>query len=370
MNLHLLIIEDDQAIIDNWKERLDFYGVDDAPKYIIKPTYVKELVEAKRLLESNVFDAAVIDIRLESANPRPNKDGNELFEIITNTSLAVSAVCTGEPGIVELNEHQKVVAKVFQKGDGVVQQVLDWLDEKSSMISAIQNMQKSMVSEMAKVFSKSIWPRWNYWHDVDAGLEFTKKALIRHMATHLHASFMNNEDSGSHPEEYFFIPPLREKLDTGDIIFHDGKFEVIVTPRCDMLRSKSKFPTFQLITLLDKSADWNVLENNLIAAKANASDSKIKTARSALVKFTNHNSENGSHFIQGFRMKLEGTDKLSGPFYAQFNQLRSIERTEGNVEFLTVNRVASLSNEFVPSLVERLGTYFSRIGTPDYSHPE
>lgn len=33
-------------------------------------------------------------------------------------------------------------------------------------------------------------------------------------------------------------------------------------------------------------------------------------------------------------------------------------------------RVATLSNEFVPSLVERLGAYFSRIGTPDYSHPE
>lgn len=370
MNLHLLIIEDDQAIIDNWKERLEFYGVDESAKYIIKPTYVKELVEAKLLLESNSFDAAVIDIRLESSNPRPNKDGNELFELITNTSLAVSAVCTGEPEIVELNEHQKVVAKVFPKGDGVVQQVLDWLDEKSSMISAIQNMQKSMVSEMAKVFSKSIWPRWNYWLDVGTGLEFTKEALIRHMATHLHASFMSNDGSGSHPEEYFFIPPLRENLDTGDIIFHDDKFEIIVTPRCDMLRSKSEFPTFQLVTLLDKSEGWVELKNNLIEARNSTISKKITSAENALVKFTNHNGETGSHFIQSFRIKKEGEDKVFGPFYAQFNQLRSIQRTEDNVRILTASRVASLSNEFVPSLVERLGTYFSRIGTPDYSHPE
>jgi hypothetical protein len=38
-----------------------------------------------------------------------------------------------------------------------------------------------------------------------------------------------------------------------------------------------------------------------------------------------------------------------------------------SVEELTNKRIASLTPQFVPSLVERFGAYFSRIGTPDLS---
>ena len=50
--------------------------------------------------------------------------------------------------------------------------------------------------------------------------------------------------------------------------------------------------------------------------------------------------------------------------------MKCMEATTENRAELSQRRVATLSNEFVPSLVERLGAYFSRIGTPDYSHPE
>ena len=83
MNLYLLIIEDEQAIIDDWAEKLEFYSAEEEPIYTIVPSYVKELGQAKSLLSNSSFDAAVIDIRLESADGKPNKDGNELFEMIT-----------------------------------------------------------------------------------------------------------------------------------------------------------------------------------------------------------------------------------------------------------------------------------------------
>lgn len=370
MNLYLLIIEDEQAIIDDWAEKLEFYSAEEEPIYTIVPSYVKELGQAKSLLSNSSFDAAVIDIRLESADGKPNKDGNELFEMITQSSLTVSAVYTGEPEIVELDEHQKEFTQVFEKGNGDIDGILNWLDEKASMISAIKNMQTNMKCEMAKVFSKSVWPRWTYWLDGKHEQEFAEKALSRHMATHLHASFLNNDELGAHPEEYFFIPPLQDNLDTGDIIFDNGKLEIVVTPRCDMLRSKSDTPTYQLVTLLDKSEDWEKLEDKLKERKETGTPKQIIAARNEIKKFTNHNGETGGHFIQRFRKVVNNEEKTFGPFYAQFNLLRSIERSEENSTELLEKRIASLSNEFVPSLVERLGAYFSRIGTPDYSHPE
>lgn len=370
MELNILIIEDEPSIIDDWKEKIEFYTIEESAKYEIHATYSKSFSDAKRKLSSMNFHAAVVDIRLESESGEANSDGNELFNIITESTLAVAAVYTGEPEIVSLQEHQEHFAKIFKKGDGNIDGILSWFDGKSVMIDAINSVQNSFNIEMAKAFSKSIWPRWNHWvREQSEGLDSTVLALKRHMATHLHASFLLEDEHGAHPEEYYFIPPLQDKLDTGDIIYTDGNFEIIVTPRCDMVRSKGEFPTYQLVQLQDMSKEWEELEKKFNDADG---DPKKKKAESSIVKFTNHNGQVGSHFIQRLRTKLpdEDSENIHGPYYAQFNQIRSIKRDENAEADLLANRIASLSNEFVPSLVERLGSYFSRIGTPDYSHPE
>ncbi|HIE4012687.1 hypothetical protein [Serratia sp. CY33802] len=373
MEMNLLVIEDDIEIVKKWQEALEFYAIEDAPTYNINSTFSKTLDEAKRLILHSYFDAIVIDIRLESEDASPNKDGNEILKIVTSSTLSVAAVCTGEPSIVDLNDDHEESVKIFTKGtgDNISQQIITWLDEKKSMISAIQKMKESFKKEMASIFFKSIWPRWSYW--VDEGkseTSFTENALKRHMATHLHASFLNLDNQSVHPEEYFFIPPLQERLDTGDIILSEGKLEIIVTPRCDMVRMKGTNPTYQLVTLLDKSEQWSEFERNLERARAEGNTKKTDSIKKEIKKFTNHNNETTSHFIQKFRVKTTDTWEDYGPYYAQFNLIRSVTRGEETEKELLSKRIASLSNEFVPSLVERLGSFFSRIGTPDYSHPE
>lgn len=369
MNLNLLIVEDAADIVGNWEEKLAFYAIEGSSVYNISPTFVSNLREAQNAIANTGFDAAVVDIRLDE-NGVQTDHGNGVLAELSDSSLTVCAVYTGEPGTEVIEAHQKDFIEVFNKGDGEgIDRILSWLDAKADMISAIQAMKAAFNSSMAKAFTRSIWPRWGYWLE-NGDQTKTEQALTRHMATHLHASFLANDELGAHPEEYFFIPPLQENLDTGDIVLQDGKLEIIVTPRCDMLRSKTKTPTYQLVTLLDRSDDWESLKSKLAQRQAEGNERKINSALNEIKKFTNHNGESGGHFIQGFRAYVDGNEKSFGPFYAQFNLLRSIERNEENAELLVKARIASLSNEFVPSLVERLGAYFSRIGTPDYSHPE
>lgn len=372
MKINLLIVEDDQPIITSWQQKIQLYNIEETKKYEISADYVDNLTDASNLISQSKFDVIVIDIRLKNSTNQINKDGNLVVEDAISRTTSLIAVCTAEPNTVAQSIEKNDLIHIFQKGlagNSIVDQCIEWLELEENLLTTVQNMRYNVEKEMAALFSRSIWPRWSYWF-ADSSLDTTGAALTRHMATHLHASFLLDADLSAHPEEYFFIPPLQDKLDTGDIIFQNGKFEIVVTPRCDMVRSKSKTPTYQLVSLEDKSIKWRELLAELATKKKAGNPNKIAVASSNLKKFTNHNGETGGHFIQSFRLKINDEEQSFGPFYAQFNQLRSILRNEENTAFLLDKRIASLSNEFVPSLVERLGAYFSRIGTPDYSHPE
>ncbi|WP_136681533.1 hypothetical protein [Neptunomonas sp. XY-337] len=362
MKLNLLIVEDVQPLVENWQEKLAFYAVEDDPVHIITPEFVTNLEDAKKAIENTKFDAAVVDIRLDEKGEQTH-NGNEVLAHLSNHSLTVCAVYTGEPGTEVIEDHLKDFVRVFNKGDGDgIELILEWIDNKADMISAIQTMQKSLNTSMAQAFTKSIWPRWSYWLNAEEDLGMTEQALTRHMATHLHASFLN-EVSAVHPEEHYFIPPLQERLYTGDIVQIESNYFILVTPRCDLAHEKN--PTFQLVKLMSIQERWLELH----AQKANGASNRIKdTASKEIRKLINHGDRSPKlHFIP--QIKLSAGEIL-GPFHAQFNFMNCLEANTENRSNLTERRVATLSNEFVPSLVERLGAYFSRIGTPDYSHPE
>lgn len=372
MNLNILIIEDENAIQEMWEESIDMYHVDESPVFNIIPTYCNSLSAAKKLLSNSFYDAAVIDIRLKNEDGTPNNendDGNEIFDYLTKSSLSITAIYTGEPGIADDHHIQKNISQIFTKGDGAIQEILSWIDNKKSLISSMKDIKYSFDREMAKCFSRSVWPRWEYWLDKDVIEVNIDSALKRHMATHLHATFLNENNNKVHPEEYYFIPPLRESLDTGDIIFDGDSYEILITPRCDIAQNKSD--TYQFVKLVDKSKEWKDLEDKISEAKDSGKLAKVEKAVQNMSRFTNHDSKSSTHFIQKIRfIDVKGDVIEAGPFVASFSNLRSAPKTISSEKMFITKRIASLSNEFVPSLVERLGGYFSRIGSPDYSHPQ
>ncbi|MBO2621816.1 hypothetical protein [Shewanella algae] len=211
MKLNLLIVEDSEEVLKQWNEKLEFYAVNENAVYTIEHYTVTKLSDAKKLLENTRFDAAVIDIRLDEDGEQTDH-GNAILENLSKSSLTVCAIYTGEPGTEIIEDHQKDFVEVFKKGDGDgIEQVLSWLDVKIEMVSAIKSMQESFSKSMAEAFTRSIWPRWSYWLNAKKEPSLTEKALTRHMATHLHASFLN-EVNEVHPEEHYFIPPLQDKL--------------------------------------------------------------------------------------------------------------------------------------------------------------
>lgn len=388
--IDLLIVEDEPKELETWKQVIEMHNANaDELGFSITPAFAQSKEEAEQLIASKSYDAAVVDIRLKQANGHtgPNTDGNLVLEALLGSEMTVVALFTGETPLAATPAWAKKIVQTFRKGgeenEGTTA-VIKWLCAQAPMIKQVKTAHQTIKREMAKVFFHSIWPRWNNWTQSTGTTEdFIPTAITRHITSHIYATLLSEGPHGVHPEEWYFVPPLRDKINTGDLIRNvDGSIEIVITPRCDLQRD-DKNETIQLAACKDVSSDWksrcekiesaklalqnhNLPEDDERTVKLNK---KLSEANDALRRFTQHNSNSSAfHFLP--RMKMVDETEI-GPFYVQFDKIRSVLRNpEDEKVALTKQRIASLTSEFLPSLVERLGSFFSRIGTPDYSHPD
>ena len=359
--VNILIVEDDEKDLKDWKTAINRHNVSSAAKgycFNFHVDYASSLAEALDKFTQYKFSVAIVDIRLEDTpeNHYKNTDGIDVVRKLMSCSTALVTIYTGQKKDAEasIDSRQQEFIKIINKSEVSKQDLLKRLvTENDKIINSILEIKEKFSSDMAALFYDSIWPRWKYWiSDTNKDTQETQLALHRHMATHLHATHQNISDV-AHPEEYYFIPPLNPKLDTGDILKLDEQLYIIVSARCDLARGENE--TFHLVKLECMQQHWKELhENGSKSAKG-----KIKT-------INDHSKSPKKHFIPQIKMS---ETQLLGPFFANFNWIRCEENSaEKTSEFLEY-RIASLSNEFVPSLVDRLGTYFGRMGDPDYPKP-
>jgi len=381
--LRLLVVEDEQSQLNTWNEKIELHNAEaELHGFFITQTQVKSLNDAKVTLENNDYDAAVIDLRLDIERGRgPNDHGNQVLKLVLENELAVMAIFSAEVNLADIPQEHSGVINVFRKGGdgGGTANLMSWLISQSPLIKNIKEVQRDIKREMAKLFTKSIWPRWNNWTSGDSQSSiFLKSALTRHLTAYIYASFLEKSNQKVHPEEWYFVPPIRTGIKTGDIIKNaDGSYEIIITPRCDLAR-EGKNETYQLVQCKIVSTKWKELCDNFKnksadltgnqnAQRTESLEKKVKSAAQEIRNFTQHNSNSSIyHFLP--ELKLNDNETI-GPFLVEFDKLRSIKRTdEGVQDQLSSARIAAIAPEFLPSLVERLGAFFSRFGTPDYSH--
>jgi CheY-like chemotaxis protein len=356
--INILIVEDKSTIIERWKRALTQFNrkaEKDSGPFNFYAEYAESHEAAKGKLRTFSFDIAVIDIRLANSKTdglgHLDTSGNEVLKDILNNAICLAAIYTGQSGDADISAEQSNFIKVIDRSAMTERELLESFVKEEELINSIISIKDNFSKSKATFFYSSIWPRWKFWLTGNQKKEITETALIRHMATHLHASFLN-ETNEVHPEEYFFVPALNSKLDTGDILKVEDDYYILVTARCDLARGENE--TFHLVKLSCIQEKWTKLIEN---------DSS--TSRGKISNIVSHNKSPKCHFIP--QIQLTDTEAL-GPFLASFNFMQCHENTSVKSAELLDSRIATLTNEFVPSLVERLGSYFARIGDPDYGH--
>ncbi|OCR23046.1 histidine kinase [Pseudomonas syringae] len=348
--LKILVVEDEDSKLDEWSDAIESHNADaEKQGYALEFVSSKTVKNAKILLSSHRFDAAVVDLRLqkEAGVAGNNSDGNIIVRHLIEIQPMGVAVYTGQSADAEVESYDSPQVKVMDKGDGF-DQIFEWLNANLDVFIKLRGVKATYNRETAKIFYKSIWPRWQNWSS--AGGDLTE-VVARHMIAHVHDALLIAGGDSTHPEEAYFIPPMKSRLDTGDLVEYMQRTWVVVSPRCD-LANEGKVKTILIAACEDISGRWDPL----VASVSNSSQEKLK-------KLVQHDGSLKQHFLLPMR---DLSSNKRGPWLVQFDDIRALTAKEA-LEELLPNRLASLSPMFVPSLVERFGGYFSRIGTPGLS---
>lgn len=389
-HIRLLIVEDSAAEQQTWAHQLEQHNAiaKDSGGFTIAHTFAKTKESALECIDRDDFDAAIVDLGLanEEGHQDANTNGNAVVEALVQSELAVVVIFTGQPGdalsAALRGPKVRVVSKGDAEGDGT-KTVMKLLTDDAPMILTVRAAEKTIKREMAPLFSKSIWPRWKLWLDEkDSPDQEITAAMSRHLASHVYAALLEKAEQKVLSEEWYFVPPIRDGLKTGDLIeLTEGErtsVAIVITPRCDLANNPGNSnETFQLALCDDVSEEWSKRFKKHAASKAlkpatGASEEQVKKWKSDCAQtkehlraLVQHRSKTNFHFLHEMRMP-DGSTR--GPFYIRFDKVRSLDRNSAaGIEISKATRIASVAPEFLPSIVERLGSYFSRIGTPDYS---
>lgn len=388
-HFRVLIVEDDEDQVQTWKRQIPRFKAMHSVTFIAD--YAESLAEAEEFLESKKYDAAIVDVRLkrEDGVKDATHDGNRVRKLIFSSELAVVAHITGEPTALDLdNSPGDKVVKVFTKGDHtgdddepVQTRILEWLLSHASLIETLRTTKAVLKSQMANLFCTSIWPRWENWKSETSGESFVANSVARHISAHLYAELLRVSSGKVHPEEWYFLPPCIDIFQTGDIVKDGDDFRVLITPRCDLERI-NKGDSLLFAKMENISQKWSEQSQQLDDAIA---DQERKLAAADNDQQKEKCKEKINRFYSEFRQEFYGHKKNSarlhflpeirelpgtthGPFYVDFTNITSVLYGSETADRLRREKKAAIAPEFIPSLVQRLGSYISRIGSPDYSH--
>lgn len=336
----ILLVEDQQENIEAWNDRANAHNADAyAHGFSVETITAPSVSQAQRALLTHKPDAVVVDLRLKTeGRMEPNDHGNALVRYAIDAHPVAIAIYTGQRQEAEVGDVPQV--EVFDRGDGL-DPVFAWLAQQYKMLLQLKATREAVERETARVFFRSIWPRWKNWAK-DEGADIGGM-LARHVIAHVHDVLLDADEGAAHPEETYFMPAIKVRLDTGDLIRDGDDLWIVVTPRCDLAHA-DKVKTILIARCVDIATRWNE-----------------KTKEQP--RIVQHDGSHKMHFLPSM---LDTDGRQLGPWFVQFHDLKAVPVAQAPEE-LTAKRWASLAPQFVPSLVERFGAYFSRIGTPSLS---
>lgn len=243
--LRILVLEDEEDQIRDWKESIRFYNRE--KEFEIEPIFCKTVAQAKDEVKRGAFLGAILDRKI-------GEDPTGAAQVVD----AMKGICVRIPSILftglPLQETDTTpYLKAYRKGDVDHSTLLALLVGAHSVglvdiMGGIGDMEKYMY----QVF-ETLMPQMEHWIRYGQGSserEKVRKALLRHTMNHMTSVLEVKEaESGFEdcaPEEFYLVLPMQEvdrQHCTGDLVRRqDGKWFVVLNPLCDLVWQRPKPP--------------------------------------------------------------------------------------------------------------------------------
>lgn len=363
--IKLFILEDNRKQTKLYRDAIDEFN---KTKKEVKITaeFSENLDDALEKLKTDVFDAAIIDLKLGGTDTEGK--GNKAIREIRNNLRFPVFVMTGF--IEELDgdlREENVFYKTYRNTDKSVSDLLEEiLGLYNTGITNILGKKGKVETALQEIFWKHIAENMDYWKSEIKNHRDSEKILLRYIITYL-SGYLEMDEAGEFlcftPAEFYIIPPIRKYVFTGDIVKKksDNKLFIVLTPACDLAHGKTKDIT--LVAIDDKDMEYVSQQKRLLSASLpsdaseadkQAHEEKKEEADRILRGLLKNNHSFKYHF-------LPPTAQFPGGFI-NFQRITTVQLSGINTDF---ERMVSVTEKFAKDIIARFSHYYARQGQPD-----
>lgn len=362
--IRLFILEDDKKQAKLYRDAIKEFSKTKGIKILAE--FSDNLDDALGKLKTDIFDAAVIDLKL-SGTDTEGRGNKAIREIRENLRFPVF-VMTGFMDELDSDlREQNVFYKTYRNTDKSVTELLDEIMELyNTGITNILGKKGKIESALQEIFWKHIAENMNHWKSEMNNPQDCEKSLLRHILVYL-AGYLEMDEAGEflrfNAAECYVIPPIRKYVFTGDILKkkNDGKLFIVLTPACDLAQEKARDVT--LVAIEEKDMEFVAQQKRVLSATlpADASEADKKShqenkeeADKRLRRLLTNSLSFKYHFLPPTQQFLGG--------FVNFQKIITIKHADINTDF---ERIASVTEKFIKDIIARFSHYYARQGQPD-----
>jgi CheY-like chemotaxis protein len=350
-SIRILIVEDNEDMFEAYDDAALELSSEEQSIVLERESSADE---AQRLLLSNNYDGAIVDLNLDQGKPE-EASGNEVLKRIVESHrfpvLVVSGNLQNLDDSIKAKESSFLKFFVRETSNKTIFEYLLKIHETG--ITRILGGRGQIEQLLGEIFWRHLACGFDNW---DAGDRDSERTLLRYTVAHLaeYLDIPNGEDRFYHEAEFYISPSIREHISTGDVVEFEGERYILLSPACDVAVRGTDHESKPIINadrvllapLIRLSRD-QFIEHGIISADDNGSTREKKL----------------NEIMKGQREKYIFLPEC-GDMYAAVVDLQNIYTWEFN-KYLDASRKATVSGIFLKDIQSRFSSYYGRQGQPD-----
>lgn len=360
MVLNILLLEDDPSQLNAYRQALEDDDLQDS--YNLIPA--NNVHTAWILMEQHEIHAAIMDLKVpaeEDSEPDTSIGIQHLETLLRDKQFPIIVVSANISSISVDDTKIPPHLEKLDRRTGVHSDAFQHFEKIKDLLE-ISPLFPEAIGEINSEFHKSFWEMWGHWHKINSRFNLqnrkkTKTFLKRYVCSHLiekwKADDLFNE---MHHTEFYTYPPSKDRIHTGDILELENEFWIVMTAPCDL--SNSDY--LDNLTLLKcQQIELHQYDDVVKPFKENLDERKKEKQRNVVKRYFT-DPPVSKHYLPPWT-------KTGNPVNVLFKDIKTIPFSGDHSGKLKSNRKATLSFHFLPYLLQRYGTYVSRIGQYEIS---